>query len=269
MKKTLLNEVNRFKKLAGLLKEDDYTEDPNLIPSGDTDAMSIAEDEEDSKEALPVDTGVVSTEDDIDDEKRMSPAEKASVVKGFQLLSMSQMAGLYLKALEEYEKAPGKYLVMIPNIEVYGQKDKTGAFRVSMVNLGNALRVSSPETVTRTVKKFKNILSKVGHTESEFLYPKIIRAAEKFKKMNPRDIAIMAGSAVPKDPGIMDTMPSTERRRIGKVGGEVNTVADQLDQRFNDLEKSRQTAITLIAYKRKIPRDKIQADYDLYLQMRR
>ncbi len=38
--KRLLNEVRRFQKIAGLLKEDDYDMG---TPSGDTDAMNIAE----------------------------------------------------------------------------------------------------------------------------------------------------------------------------------------------------------------------------------
>lgn len=43
MKKRLISEVHRFRKIAGLLKEDDYT-DPANAQSGDTDAMNIAED---------------------------------------------------------------------------------------------------------------------------------------------------------------------------------------------------------------------------------
>ena len=57
MEKKLLNEVSRFQKLAGIkemvlgtepdqLEEDsDYEEETSTIPSGDTDAMSIAEDD--------------------------------------------------------------------------------------------------------------------------------------------------------------------------------------------------------------------------------
>lgn len=43
MRKRLLDETHRLRKLAGLLKEDDYTV-PSNAQSGDTDAMNIAED---------------------------------------------------------------------------------------------------------------------------------------------------------------------------------------------------------------------------------
>lgn len=46
-----LNEVKRFQKIAGLIKEDDYSESPSSdmddeSQSGDTDAMNINEDDE-------------------------------------------------------------------------------------------------------------------------------------------------------------------------------------------------------------------------------
>ena len=276
MKKTLLNEVNRFKKLAGLLKEDDYTEDPNLIPSGDTDAMSIAEDEEDSEGSLPVDASMVSTDDsdnidNIGDEKEMSPADRAVLTKGLQLMTKPQMAALYLTALEKYEGARGKYLVMVPGLEPWGQRDESDAFRVSIVRLQEALGLDSYQTAIRTIRKFKNILSGVGGTEDEVIYPKIIKAAEEFEKMNPRDVAMLAGDAITGEPTVAAS------RSLRKPAEDPKKLAQRVDflvkglmknPLFKDRAKAEKVAISKIAKEKNTDEFKVAKAYQSFIKIK-
>ena len=249
MSKKLLNEIHRLQRLAGLVKENNNTENPNLTPP----------------------EGVGDEEKDYgDDVENISAGERRALAQGLQLMTKPQMAALYLTALEKYEDARGKYIVMIPGLKSWGRKDDSGALRVSVVNLKDALGLDSYQTALRTIRKFENILKGIGGTEDEIIYPKIIKAAAEFKSMNPRDVAMMAGDAI-KEPPIggprRSGMPSEDPKKLAQ---RVDFLVKSLMKipQYSDRAKAERMAISKIAKERNTDEFKVAKAYQSFAKIK-
>lgn len=134
------------------------------------------------------------------EEKILTRGEKAAMSRDYQIISRSQMAALYLKALGRVEGEDGAYLVMIDGINDFGSFDPgTRAFNITNAGLADAIGLESISTVTRTVNKFVNLIEGTGETPSEAIYPKIVEAYRIFLTMNPVQISNIASESI-QDP---------------------------------------------------------------------
>lgn len=199
----------------------------------------------------------------------ISRGEKIALARGLDLLTNEQMIGLYLKALENYEEEPGKYLNMIPGLENWGSRDNEGRFKISASRLGKALGVESPNTSIRTVNKYVNILKGEESKEEELLYPKILKAAEKLKKRNPRDLAAIVNNAIVDTP-----IPAMKKRgRPGlpsDLGRRVDVVVNGLvNQAGFEWDRARKSAISKIAKEVGADESKVAAAYQEYSRLKR
>lgn len=127
---------------------------------------------------------------------KLSPGEKAALAKDQQILSEPQLAAIYLRAFGATEDDPNKFMNLIQGEEgnILDFADEKGKW--TNAAFADAIGLNSDYTVSRTVGKFKNMMTGVGHIEQDVLYPKIIKAYEKFKEMNPNEVGIIAGEAL-------------------------------------------------------------------------
>ena len=222
----------------------------------------------DIKGAISEDEGSVGGDQEQGD-TIISRGEKIAMARGLDLLTNEQMIGLYLKALEKYENEPGKYLNMVPKLANWGSRDNEGRFIISASRLGKALGVESPNTSIRTVNKYVNILKGEGDREDEALYPKILKAAEKLKRRNPRDLATIVDNA------IADTAaPAMQKRgRPGlpsDLGRRVDVVVKGLvNQAGFEWDRAKKSAISKIAKEVGADESKVAAAYQEYDRLNR
>lgn len=208
-------------------------------------------------------------ESEEEEDTTISRGEKIAIARGLDLLTSEQMTGLYLKALENYEEEPGKYLNMVPGLANWGSRDNEGRFKISASRLGKALGVESPNTSIRTVNKYVNILKGEGDREDEALYPKILKAAEKLKKRNPRDLAAIVDNAVTDT-----TAPAMQKRgRPGlpsDLGRRVDVIVKGLvNQAGFEWDKAKKSAISKIAKEVGADESKVAAAYQEYDRLKR
>ncbi len=155
---------------------------------------------------LPEDLAVIF-EGYWDEEEELTSGESAASKRGDQILTKPQMAALYLRALGETEDDLGKYTIMIPGMREFGEIDpESREFYISGPAFADAIGLESIGTVSRTTKKFSNMIEGIGETGEEILYPKLIKAYEFFKTQSPKEISMMAGEAV------LDPAASTKHR---------------------------------------------------------
>jgi hypothetical protein len=124
-----------------------------------------------------------------EDDRELTSGERAAMARDFQIISREQLAAIYLKALGLSEGDGGKYLVMVPNITSFGSYANDGSFNITLPALADAIGLESYGTVSRTTKKFENLIAGIGETSSETIYPKIVSAYEYFKTKDPKFIA--------------------------------------------------------------------------------
>jgi hypothetical protein len=133
------------------------------------------------------------------DESTLSSGERAALARDNQIISKSQLAALFLKALGRSEGEDGAYLVMIDGIKDFGEFDpNTRAFKITVPALADAIGLESMGTVYRTVNKFVNLIDGVGETQGEILYPKVVSAYEEFSTMNPVQLSNLAANCIQK-----------------------------------------------------------------------
>ena len=169
-------------------------------------------------------------EDWNDDDAELTSGEKAALARDFQILSKPQMAALFLRALGKMEDDPGKYLIMINGLPAFGEKDKDSmAFHLTIPALAGAIGLDSVRTVSRTVRKFYNLLTGAGETSGEAIYPKILKAFQEFNQRTPREVAMLASEA------IMDPMESTKHRDAAAAAGP-RSAADRLRRKQEQLK---------------------------------
>jgi hypothetical protein len=139
---------------------------------------------------------------DLDDEKdkELTKGEKAALARGLQIMTEPQLAALYLAALGKSEDDVLKYIVKIDGMLDFAEIDsKTQKPSITLAALADSIGLESTRTMARTVNKFRNLIDGVGETESEVIYPKIIKAFDTFRQMKPDEIANIASSSI-QDP---------------------------------------------------------------------
>ena len=177
---------------------------------------------------------VYEDEDDSDewdsDDAELTSGEKAALARDFQILSKPQMAALFLRALGKMDEEPGKYLVMVDGMAPFGEKDRDSmAFSITIPALADAIGLDSVRTVSRTVRKFYNLLTGEGETSGEAIYPKILKAFQEFSQRTPREVAMLAAEAI-QDPEL-----SIKHREAAAAAGP-RSAADRLRRKQEQLK---------------------------------
>jgi hypothetical protein len=215
-----------------------------------------------------------------DEEETLSAGEKRALERDFQILSKEQMAVLYLRALGVEEGDPGKYLMSIEGLRYFGGVDEnTGAFVITIPALADAIGLESARTVSRTTNKFRNLISGVGETSSEAIYPKILKAFEFFRNESPTNLAVVASSI------IQDHLTSTKNRDEAeaqkdiasvrraektkstlRVGEMVYSLVRDLRRNpaFQDIAKAERVAISKISAQLQMDPAKVRMAYDKF-----
>jgi hypothetical protein len=215
-----------------------------------------------------------------DDERELTSGEKAALKRDFQIISRPQLAALYLRALGKLEEEPGKFLVMINGMLPFGEYDKDSReFYVSIPALADAIGLDSTRTVTRTVRKFYNILSGEGDTHSEAIYPKIIEASKVFSRMSPQEIATMASEAIQnseeftknRDKAKSELSVAAAKRASQKadqlkLGDKVHSLIKSLRSipAFRDLGKAERMAVSKLADEMGLTPERVSLAYRMY-----
>lgn len=145
----------------------------------------------------------------------------AAFIRGDQVLTDEQYAALYLRALDRLEPDGPGYLSMVDGILDFGYKDEGQKFTVTIPAFADAFGLESDGTVSRTTTKFYNLLSGIGEKPGDVIYPKLKTAFEKFSKMNPTQIAVMASDAT------QDPSESTKHRDQADTRSEAGAASRQ------------------------------------------
>lgn len=191
---------------------------------------------EDWKSDLDEDLNSVFEADDEDeswddDDSALTSGEKAALARDFQILTKPQLAAIYLRALGKEESNDyGKYTILIDGIRDFGDVNKdSGEFKLTVPALADAIGLDSMVTVSRTGKKFRNLISGQGETQGEAIYPKIIKVFNEFSSRTPSQIAVLAGEA------IQDPMMFTKNRDAAIASGP-RSAAQRLEQKINQIK---------------------------------
>ena len=149
-----------------------------------------------------------------DDDAELTSGEKAALARDFQIMSKPQLAALYLRALgKAKDNDYGAYTVMINGITPFGKVNNDGGFKITNHAFADAIGLDSTVTVSRTLKKFKLLITGEGANSGESIYPKIINAFDQFKSKTTGQIAALAADA------IQDPETSTKNREAAAAAG--------------------------------------------------
>ena len=149
-----------------------------------------------------------------DDDAELTSGEKAALARDFQIMSKPQLAALYLRALgKAKDNDYGAYTVMINGITPFGKVNNEGVFNITNHAFADAIGLDSTVTVSRTLKKFKLLITGEGANSGESIYPKIINAFDQFKSKTTGQIAAIAADA------IQDPETSTKNREAAAAAG--------------------------------------------------
>jgi hypothetical protein len=135
-----------------------------------------------------------------DKEKPLTSGEKAALTKGLSVITQSQLAALYLVAkrrLAKREDRSGNFAGKMA--QRMGRNLAEEDFRdVTYGRLSDMLDMNTL-TVSRTTNKFMLLLQGIEGTYAEIVYDKIIKAFEKFEKMQDGEVMGVAGEALNLD----------------------------------------------------------------------
>jgi hypothetical protein len=180
-----------------------------------------------------------------DDDRELTSGEKAALARDFQIISKPQMAAIYLRALGIAEDDDGgKYLVMIPGIEAFGDFAEDRKFDITVPAIADALGLEAYGTVSRTTRKFVNLISGEGETSSEAIYPKIQKYFEEFQGQTPTNLAQFAAQA------IQDTSYTKNRDQAAET---MSKAAARTKERKEEAIKLGETAFSLIKSLKQTP----------------
>ena len=227
-------------------------------------------------------SNLVSTDAEEDMQSELTSGEKAAFARDFQILTPEQLAAIYLRALGKAEGETTKYIVMIPNIDQFGMNDReSGAFKITLPAFSDAIGLDSYTTAIRTTKKFVNLLNGITEDSSEAIYPKLIKAFNRFQGKSPSELAGIAANAI-QDPSFtqnrdkaMDVLDRAAEQRKAKKESDIKTgmkvfsLINSLRSAsplFSDIKKAEKTAITKIASEINQDQEKIKNAYMEYLK---
>lgn len=216
-----------------------------------------------------------------EEDTELSKGEKAALARDEQIITRPQLAALFLRALGRVDEDPGKYLIMVDGIEPFGERNKESmSFYISIPALADAIGLGSVRTVSRTVRKFYNLLVGEGETSGEVLYPKVVEAYNQFKQRTPREIARLASEAIQnpetstkhRDEALaLAPKAAAERARRKmeqlKIGEKVYSLINSLKKidAFRMPGKAERSAISKIASELGLEPGKISLAYDKFL----
>ena len=178
------------------------------------------EDEEEEEEKSKDDEAYDWLADDT-----ISAGEERALRRDMQLLTKGQMAALYLKAKGKYDSEGAGdvatredrdvYVVGIPGILDFCRENwRTGGLYITIPGLSDAIGIDSITTVTRTAKKFYQMIAGIGGTESEIIYDKLVKAYNFFRTQPIDVIQGIAGGEI-QDAATANVHRATERPRQG------------------------------------------------------
>jgi hypothetical protein len=135
-------------------------------------------------------------EESEEDEPSYSRGERAALTRGDQLLTIEQMAALYLVAKNRFARREDKSDTYAGRMAQRMNKETDESdFREANYNtLADWLAVN-PLTVSRTVNKFIHLLSGM-ESHSEVIYDKIRKAFNEFENMQEAEVLALAESAL-------------------------------------------------------------------------
>lgn len=229
-----------------------------------------------------------SGEDDEDedwgaDDEELTSGEKAALARDFQIMSKSQLAAIYLRALGKVkDNNYNAYTVMIDGIQEFGETDREGNFKITVPGFADAIGLDSNVTVSRTSKKFRNLISGEGETSGEAIYPKIIRAFNQFSSRTPREVAMLASEAI-QDPmmftknrdAAIEQGPRSAAKRLQQKETQIKTgemvhflvkALKNVASYRNEAGKAERMAISKISNELNIPLEKVALSYEKYLK---
>jgi hypothetical protein len=216
------------------------------------------------------------------DDSELTSGEKAALARDFQIMSKPQLAALYLRALGKVkDQDSSSYLVMIDGIDGFGQTEEDGKFEITIPALADAIGLDSRTTVSRTVKKFINLITGEGETSGEAIYPKIERAFREFSSRTPREIAVLASEAIQdpmmftknRDAAAAEGLRSASKRaeqkktqiKIGEIVNELIKSLKTTELYRNVVGKAERAAIAKVSRELGIPIERVQLAYSKFL----
>jgi hypothetical protein len=183
--------------------------------------------------------------DDEKEEKSLTRGEKAALARGHNLMSEEQMAVLYLIALGKTEDEIEKYITRIDGMLSFADLDpKTQKPKFTMAAIADAIGLVSNRTMSRTINKFKNLIEGVGETEAEAIYPKLLKAFQKFGKMNTDSVAALGAECI-QDPSYNVNREAAEKysSKTAAARAEAKNKAVKQGEAVYTLYKSLQSAM--------------------------
>jgi hypothetical protein len=194
----------------------------NLFPDDEDDANLPFNNAEDAADDEDDDWG--------DDDAELTSGERAALARDFQIMSKPQLAALYLRALGKVrDNHYGAYTVMINGITPFGKVTNEGVFNITNPAFADAIGLDSSVTVSRTIKKFRLLITGEGANSGESIYPKIINAFNQFRNRTPGQIAALAAEA------IQDPATSTMNREAAAAAGP-RTAARNRERKANQIK---------------------------------
>lgn len=214
-------------------------------------------------------------------DEELTSGEKRAMGRDMQIISKPQLAALYLFSLGKEEEEPTKFIFRIPGMKDFAELDMSGKPIITSAAFADAIGLESLATVSRTVNKFRNMLSGVGEIPGEVTYPKIIRAFQMFSSMNPDDVVRIAEETI-QDPAESvknreaasmrasqaASARGEEREMIEKLGYQIFRLITELKRNeiFRDIRKAQNFAIRRLATETGLTEDRLAKYYKAYLQ---
>jgi len=134
-------------------------------------------------------------------EREMTPGELRAYKRGLDVLTDEQMAAMWIKAKDRINWKQDRTRVedqaqLTVLRDERRQALEAGDWTKATYGLLTKAMELKEMTVTRTTAKFMRLQKDMGESESEVLYPKIIKAHNRFKEMAPAEVKAMADEAV-------------------------------------------------------------------------
>ena len=138
-------------------------------------------------------------DDEYSDESELSRGERAALSRGDQLISIEQLAALYLVAKTRFARREDKSDTYAGRMaqRMHKEVDESDFREVGNGVLSDWLGLN-PLTVSRTVNKFLHLLSGT-ESHSEVIYDKIEKAFDRFESMQEAEVYGLAESALDMD----------------------------------------------------------------------
>ena len=214
----------------------------------------------------------------------LSAGEERALKRDMQILTKGQLAALYLKAKGKYDsEGAGEgatredkdaYVVGIPGIADFCRENwRSGRLYITIPALSDAMGIESITTITRTAKKFYQIIAGIGGTESEIIYDKLVKAYNYLKNESISAIQAIAGEEV-QNAETANVHRANERPRQGmtkdqrlSIGAKVYSVLQSLKSNpvFRETAKAQRHAISKMSRDTGISEDIIKTIYKEYL----